>query len=120
LIEIVIVTTATAKFEALEKQLESNPKVHIGWAKTCDAAIKIASAETPSLMIIDAQLDDKSSLDLAREVIVVNAGIHMALVSSLSADEFHNASEGLGILAQLPPNPGISEAALLLSLIETI
>ena len=118
MIKIVVVAPESARFSALVDRLELNPQVHIGWAKTCDEAIKIAFTSTPALMIIDAQLDDKSGLDTARELIVVNAGINMALVSDLSAGEFHNASEGLGILAQLPLNPGISEAELLLNLIE--
>ena len=63
-------------------------------------------------------MDGKSGLDIAREVILVNAGINMAMLSDRPADEFHAASEGLSILAQLPPNPGFSEAARLLDLIE--
>ena len=32
--------------------------------------------------------------------------INSAAVSSLSPEKFHEASEGLGILPQLPPRPG--------------
>ena len=120
MIEIVIVASSTEKFQTLVDELESTPKVHTGWAKTSAEAIELASTSTPGLMIIDAQVGDKSGLELAREVILVNAGINMAVISDHPADEFHAASEGLGVLAQLPPNPGISEAERLLNLIEKL
>ena len=120
MIDIVFVTHVFSEFSALVGQLELNPEVSIDWAKSSDEALRLASASTPALMIIDARLDAKSGLDLARKVILVNAGINLAVVSELPADEFHNASEGLGILAQLPTNPGRSEAERLLSLIESL
>ena len=119
-IEIVTVASASEKFQALVDGLESTPEVHISWAKTSAEAINLATASTPALMIIDAQMDDQSGLGIAHEVILVNAGINMALISDAPADEFHAASEGLGILAQLPPNPGISEAEHLLNLIQKL
>ncbi len=120
MIEIVIVASSTEKFQTLVDELESTPKVHTGWAKTSVEAIELASTSTPGLMIIDAQVGDKSGLDIARELIMVNAGINMAVISDQTADEFHAVSEGLGILAQLPPNPGISEAQQLLNLVEKL
>ena len=120
MIEIVIVTSAPAKFQALAAGLKSAPDVHIAWVKTGAQALELASASTPGLMVIDAQLDDKTGLDIAREVILVNAGINMAVVSDRSADEFHTVSEGLGIVAQLPPYPGTSQAERLLNLIEKL
>jgi len=119
-IEIVIVTSATDRFQELVDGFESAPEVHIVWARTSVEALKLASASTPGLMIIDAQMDGKSGLDLAREVVLVNAGINMAVLSDQPAKEFHAASEGLGILAQLPTNPGPSEAKNLLGLIEKL
>ena len=120
MIEIVIVASVTDKFQALADGLKSTPEVHISWAKSRTEALKLASASTPGLMVIDVRMADKSGLDIAREVILVNAGINMAVLSDQPADEFHAASEGLGILAQLPPNPGTSEAERLLNLIEEL
>ncbi len=120
MIEIVMVTSATEKFQALVDGLEATREVQIVWANTSVEALKLASASTPGLMIIDDHMGGKSGLDIAREVILVNAGINMAILSDRPADEFHAASEGLGILAQLPPNPGISEAKRLMDLVERI
>ena len=39
--------------------------------------------------------------------------INLAVVSSLSGEEFHEASEGLGILAQVPPEPTAADGKML-------
>jgi len=41
-------------------------------------------------------------------------------VSSLSGDDFHEASEGLGVLARLPVRPDAGEGQKMLDLLESI
>jgi DNA-binding NarL/FixJ family response regulator len=74
----------------------------------------------PQLAIIDAGLPDTSPLDLVRELLMVNALINTAVVSDLSDEQFHDASEGLGILGRLPVNPGPVEAADLLGKLKAV
>lgn len=45
---------------------------------------------------------------------MINAMVNTAVVSPLSDEEFHEASEGLGILVRLPLEPGADEACELL------
>ena len=113
--DIVLVTPAPNNLLELAKQLKRNPQVKISFAKTKAEAIKIASATTPALMILDNQPDDISTFQTVRDLIMVNAGIPIAVVSQMPEKEFEAASEGLGILAQLKPYPGKSEAQMLLS-----
>jgi hypothetical protein len=42
------------------------------------------------------------------------------MVSSLSPEDFHEMTEGLGIFMQLPVGPGAGEAVQLLRLLESI
>ena len=121
MLRIVLVTPEPNHFQDLAKELESNTQVRINWTTSRAEAIETASKEMPELMIIDAHVDNISGLDnLVRELIMVHAGIHLAVVSNLSAEEFHEASEGLGILAQLTPNPDASAAKHLLSQLERL
>jgi hypothetical protein len=48
------------------------------------------------------------------ELLMVNAMVNTAVVSPLSDQEFHEASEGLGVLARLPLMPDKRDAARLL------
>ena len=112
---IVLVTPEPNNFLELAKQLKPTPQVQISFVKTKAEAIKIAATTTPALMILDAQEDDKAVFEMVRDLIMVNAAIPIAVVSQMPEQEFEAASEGLGILAQLKPNPGRSEAQMLIS-----
>ncbi len=115
MLSIVLVTPDPNNLRELAKHLKSIPQVQISFVKTRAEAIKIASTITPALMILDAQLDALSAFQMVRDLIMVNAGIPIAVVSQMPEKEFEAASEGLGILAQLKPNPGNSEAQVLIS-----
>jgi len=46
--------------------------------------------------------------------------VNCAVVSSLLTEDFHEAGEGLGILRQLPANPGLEYAKELLEQLKKI
>jgi hypothetical protein len=50
----------------------------------------------------------------------VDAFVPAAAVSRLPREAFHDLTEGLGVLAQLPPRPGVWEAEQLLALLDRI
>ena len=68
----------------------------------------------PHLVIIDADLPDTAPLELVQKLLMVNAMANTAVVSPLSDEEFHEDSEGLGILSRLTEKPGENDAATLL------
>jgi two-component SAPR family response regulator len=72
------------------------------------------------LVVAAEQLDDMNGLEFAKKLVIQNPMVNCALVSSLSEGDFHEASEGLGILAKLPPDPGEPEAVDLLKKIRAI
>ncbi len=77
------------------------------------AALESVKAEAPTLVVIDAVLPDYEPLKLASALLTVNAFINTAVVSSMSEEAFHEASEGLGILTSLPDPPGVGDASAL-------
>jgi hypothetical protein len=50
-------------------------------------------------------------LELVQKLLMVNAMVNTAVVSPLSEAEFHDASEGLGVLGRLPGEPEVGAAA---------
>jgi CheY-like chemotaxis protein len=80
-------------------------------------ALAKLSEKKVDLVVIDETLKDMTGLDLARQVAFRNPMTAVALVSAVSPEDFHEATEGLGILAQLSPRPGRRESR---SLIETL
>ncbi len=57
--------------------------------------------QPPHLVIIDEQFTGVFPIDLFKELLKINA-----IVYAMDEGEFHNATEGLGILARLPSPPG--------------
>ena len=80
-----------------------------------EKALAAISVEVFDLLVADEILTDMSGLELIKTVTAKYPLLNCALVSSLPPEEFHEATEGLGILMQLSPHPGTKEAAELLA-----
>ncbi len=82
-------------------------------AATGEEALERVREVAPVLLVCGQNLPDMTGLELAGRLVWVNALVGCAVVSDLSDEDFHEASEGLGLLAKLPPNPGQNEAQVL-------
>ena len=112
--KILIITQHADKFTKLAKGLSAEKTNEIDWADSV-AAARAAAFALIDLIIIDESLDGRSGLSIAKDMISVNALAQLALVSELSPEDFHDASEGLGVLASLPSNPDEKDAERLLN-----
>ena len=113
---MLLIVLASARPEALlafAAALSSDPEVQLKQVATGAAALEAGRTFPPHLMVID-YLPDTEPLSLVQKLLTFNAMVNTAVVSPLADEEFHEASEGLGILGRLPSEPGISEAADLL------
>ncbi|MCK5229369.1 MAG: hypothetical protein KAR13_03835, partial [Desulfobulbaceae bacterium] len=72
------------------------------------------------LVIIDEKFSDMTGLEFAEKLVTVNPMMNCAMVSSLSPEDFHEATEGLGILMQLPLASGKEDAEKLLKHLNSI
>jgi len=76
-------------------------------------------SNTPlDLVVVDEKLGDMTGIEFIETLVSVDPMINCAAVSPLPSDEFHENSEGLGILAQLPVQPGANDAENLLKLLD--
>jgi len=90
-------------------QLKHLKGCELVFAPTASATLEIVRAGAPVFAIIDEGLPDADPLKLVTDIMMVNAMVNTAVVSPLAEEEFHEASEGLGILAAIPPNPGADD-----------
>jgi DNA-binding response OmpR family regulator len=72
------------------------------------------------LVVADENLGDMAGLEFIRAIVAKQPMVNCAVVSSLTPEDFHEASEGLGILMQLPTSPGQEQAEMLLGQLKTI
>jgi DNA-binding NtrC family response regulator len=72
------------------------------------------------VVVTDEKLADGDSLPFVKDLTKQQPLINCAMVSSLSPEDFHEATEGLGVFMQLPVNPGAEEAVKMMQLLESI
>jgi DNA-binding NarL/FixJ family response regulator len=110
MLRIILATARPQAMQAFAAAWSSSPEVHLQHVGSGAEALEAARTAAPHLVIIDADLPDTAPLDLVQKLLMVNAMVNTAVVSPLSDEEFHEASEGLGILGRLSNEPGRGEA----------
>ena len=111
--EIVIVSADADRYQLWSEQFGNRAQTR--WIESGRQMLAHAAEKVPALALIDAVLPDMTPLELARQLIFANALINVALVSDAPEEHFHEATEGLGILAQLPRVPDTETVPRLLS-----
>ena len=114
MLHIVLATTRPEVRHAFAAAQALDPEVHLQQVVSGADALEAARASAPHLVVIDSGLPDTESLGLVQKLLMVNAMVNTAVVSPLADAEFHEASEGLGILGRLPVDPGIKDIVDLL------
>ena len=83
-------------------------------AASLEDAAPIIRDTPPVLAILDLELEGKALRQAVIDIMMINASVHTAVVSDMDPDEFHEATEGLGILMPLPTFPKADDAERLL------
>lgn len=114
MINVLLVTRDKRVFSDFYQALAARSDVTTAWAASWQETLKQVSGEKFDLVVADEHLDDMTGLAMVGKLVVQNPLINSALVSHLPHDAFHEASEGLGVMAQLPERPGREDALGLL------
>jgi len=117
---ILLVTTKKDDFSVFAAVLKEHDDIDLSWAESGSKALDMASGRAFDLMVTDEELEDMTGLELTLKLLSVNPMINSASVSSLSTRDFHEASEGLGLIMQLPSPPGRDKAEELIERLRKI
>ena len=120
MLRVVLATNRPKALQAFTEALWSDPEVQLQGVVSGAEALEAVRTSAPHLVIIDLNLPDLAPLELVQKLLMVNAMVNTAVVSPLSEEEFHEASEGLGILGPLPNDPGRSDAVEMLRKLRTV
>ncbi|MFH1723758.1 MAG: response regulator [Elusimicrobiota bacterium] len=113
-LRLLLVSPDKASLSGFAAALEEQGGVALSWADSGEKALKLASEASLDLVVTAEMLGDMTGLELAGRLLRMNPAINTAAVSRLSPQEFHEASEGLGVMVQLPTRPGGEDARGLL------
>ena len=100
--------------------LAQTGEVEIIGVDTAAAALDAVQRKPVHLVVVGEALADTDPLDCVNRLVRLNPMINCAMISALAADDFHEATEGLGVLMQLPPNPSGADAAALMTKVEML
>jgi DNA-binding response OmpR family regulator len=117
---ILVVTPDPKAWAAFAAALIENHDIQLAWAESGAAALGDVTRHPPLCVVVNESLPDMSALDLVRRLATVNAMVNTAVASGLADQDFHEASEGLGVLLRIPPAPGKVHAEALLARLERI
>jgi CheY-like chemotaxis protein len=120
MLKLLIITPDESGFSDFARELNETGRLEIRWAESGAQALAMLTRDPVDLAVADESLEDMTGLAFVEKLVSLNPMINCALVSSRPADEFHEISEGLGILAQLTPNPDAKQAMDLLRHLESI
>ena len=118
-----IKTLLVARDRASMSELEAGLLKHdieIAWAGTSSKAMTMIAEQSFDLVITDENLGDMTGLEFIRLVVSKMPMVNCAAVSSLPSEDFHEKSEGLGILMQLPLRAGQEHAEILVGKLKSI
>ena len=117
---IAFVAKDFSRFSLLVDRLRREQGVDLVPAATGAAGLAQLKGRAVDLVIVDEQLDDMSGIEFVHQFVKVNPLANTAIVGSLPEAEFHEATEGLGVLMQLPPRPQEADAESLLAVLAKI
>lgn len=114
MLKLLLVSSNKTSLSGLASALAEHRDVSLSGAESGEEALDLASDIAVDLVVTDERLRDMTGLEFAARLLSVNPMINCASVSQLSSENFHEASEGLGLMAQLPVQPGKEDAENLL------
>jgi CheY-like chemotaxis protein len=114
MMKLLLVTPDKETFCDFTPALTKNDDVDVSRAETGKEALEMLSKNPVDLVIVDDSVGDMTGIEFMKKLLSINPMINCAAVSPLPHDAFHEASEGLGVLAQLPVAPGKPDAENLL------
>lgn len=117
---VLFATKDISRFSELVDKLWHEQAIELAPIATGAAGLALLKSTLMDLVIVDEQLDDMSGIAFTKQLVKVNPLVNTAIVSTLTADEFHEATEGLGVLMQLPPHPSETDAEALMAVLEKI
>jgi DNA-binding NtrC family response regulator len=89
--------------------------VNIFWTDSGKNAFADIAEKKFDLVISDEIFNDMTGLDFIKKLVKTNPMVNSALISGLSSNDFHEKTEGFGILMQIPVNPDKNHAEKLIT-----
>lgn len=117
---VLVIAKNVAQFSPFVAELQRQPGIELLSAASGTTGFSLQKDKHIDLAIVDEQLDDMTGIAFVKQLVKINPLINTAIVSALADEDFHEATEGLGVLMQLPTKPNAEDAEALLAILKKI
>ncbi len=118
--KILLVSKEKITFEKLASELIAYQENEVRWVQTCKEATQLALDNEVDVIIAGKEVEDSDGLSCIQSIAKNCPLINCALMSALSADAFHETTEGLGVFLQLPEHPDKEDAKKIMQILRSI
>jgi len=105
-----LVSSDPSQKQSFAEELGKQSRLPLVTAPSAEEALAVLREHHIILAVVDDRIGAQSGLDLIRHLIRIDAFMYTAVFSDAAEEDFHERSEGLGILAKLPLAPGSEDA----------
>jgi len=109
-LNIIMISREADYFKDFTAALADKDYLHITCVTASEDVLEAVAGKGVDIVAAAEVVADGSGLDLIKQVVMKDAFINTALVSPLSAKDFHEVTEGLGVFMQISPSPGREDA----------
>lgn len=118
--QILAVSSDELVFNKMNQYLSKHEDVTVTSIHTGDEALKKIKDTSFDLVIAEETLSDMGGVDFVKKCIAINFMINCVLTGSKTPEKFHEDTEGLGVLMQLPASPNREDVEQLLKYLDKI
>lgn len=104
-INIIILSKEESSLADVASVFAAHNGFDITWFASAEQVWTFMQSTKIDVAVVSDLLQDCTGLQFIKKLVTKNPLVNCALISSLSHDEFHEATEGYGIFMQLPVNP---------------
>lgn len=119
-LRILLASGARQRLAPLATGLWMNTEAELHQTAGTAEAMTMLRQRPIELVVVDEELVDAPGIELVRLVARNHPFVYCALVSRLPEEQFHELTEGLGVLMQLSSPPQLSEAKAILAQLSAV
>lgn len=119
-INVILASNIAQRLVPLAEGLWTIAKTELYQAGTGAEVMELLEKKQMELVIIDEELKDSSGIELAQRIAREQPFVNCILISDLAAEDFHETTEGLGLLMQLNSPPAMEDSKLIVTHLEAI
>jgi len=106
--DILVLSSRSALWESLMPAFAARG-ASVRMASTLEEGLDSLRSSRAVLVVLDLALGGEALRKVVFQILSIDAMIHTAALSDMSHEEFHDAMEGLGMLAGLPMEPSAAD-----------